>query len=108
MKCAVGTSVWFLRQRAALSRPVIPAAALAWPTFPFTEPIAQKLPRVATSAGPAPAFANASVSERASIPSPTSVPVAWHSTMVSEAALTAAWASAALTVARWPATPGAA
>mmetsp|Transcript_13904 Transcript_13904/g.45516 ORF Transcript_13904/g.45516 Transcript_13904/m.45516 type:complete len:291 (-) Transcript_13904:194-1066(-) len=79
-KWAVGTSVCRDMQSVALMRPVMPAAALAWPMLPLTDPMAQKAPRAATSAAPAPASAKASVSERASMPSPTSVPVAWHST----------------------------
>ena len=85
--------------------PVIPAAAFAWPMFPLTEPIAHER---GGAAAPAPSAAYASASARSSMPSPTSVPVAWHSTYEIELADTPAIRSADTTAARCPATPGAA
>mmetsp|Transcript_85991 Transcript_85991/g.256491 ORF Transcript_85991/g.256491 Transcript_85991/m.256491 type:complete len:260 (-) Transcript_85991:1130-1909(-) len=76
-KFAVGAMDLLLNISSTLISPVAPAAQLACAMLPFTEPramLASPAPRLP------PSCAKASMSPRTSMPSPTRVPVQWHST----------------------------
>mmetsp|Transcript_17656 Transcript_17656/g.40883 ORF Transcript_17656/g.40883 Transcript_17656/m.40883 type:complete len:230 (-) Transcript_17656:3217-3906(-) len=78
LKFAVGASSWLRIMSKTFERPVKPAAQLACAMFPFTEPIATGA-TWSTSFLP-PTCKKESSSPRTSMPSPTRVPVQWHST----------------------------
>jgi hypothetical protein len=67
-KCRLGASIFSCRLMTILNRPAVPAAALRWPMFDFTEPSAM-------DPGAAPAFPNTFVMLSSSAASPTRVDV---------------------------------
>eukprot|EP00966_Prymnesium_polylepis_P287332 6636209-Prymnesium_polylepis.4 len=85
--CAFGAACSSSIRSANLSKPVIPAAGSAWPTFALIPPMANGLPLREVS--------RAVASEPASIGSPSAVPVPCASLSMATLAVVAASASAA-------------
>ncbi len=99
-KLAVGGSVACSSASSTLSSPAAPAPVSRWPTLAFTAPSAHCPGRHGSPA-------HSSLRLDSSMPSPTGVPVAWHSIRSTSAGRQPACRYAARIARNWPSRAGA-